>query len=163
MSLANVTAGTEATAAAMNAIVADIPRTFIYGSTVPQLEVSSTASSYPGTADYAMGIDPFIGNYLLCVFQFKASAGTAEIKFDIVTSLGTDNLFTISTASTSYITPVAGGGKELDDITALAAGDHTGLGGSVGIYLKCSGGGTITVKNIRIMSGGSGTLADYLT
>lgn len=157
MALQVWTFGDEAVAADFNALVNDLPRSFIYAMRVPMLASSTASTSYPGTPDFSVDIDVFLGDYLAMIGEFYVTGGgTYTLKIDI-DILGTVDSLTMSGTSAAYTVITAPFG-----ITALTNnGDVRGLSGTLKFYMKTTA-GTFYMRNLRICSGDTSDTTKYL-
>ena len=158
MALKTFTFADDADASALNAMVDDIPKAFVYGMSRQDFEFDSTGHDGTWQDMASIWVDPACGDYLFSQFQYKGSSGTKEVRVLMRDAVNEDVIASFSTTSTSYQLV-----ETLDLITGLAnLGNATGLRVEIVLQGKRTS-GTINWKDLKFQSGTSATILEYMT
>lgn len=160
MALKVLLSGDDATDTALDAIVADYPKTALVGLRSDRDTIARTANSYPGTPNATIKLEPCAGTHVHFKVGLKANVtGTAYVKLAIQSGANPeDQLMELSTASTTTVTL-----KGTAAATALANnGDLHGATCVLNIYIKNSGVNTTTLEGFVVICGTSSADGDYM-
>jgi len=167
MSLKTIASGATATAADLNALADDIPKTQVYLRTAP-----ANVNGVTGDGNWNSFGGAYIrvlGDYLFTQCEFKITTGvTAQIRVVVSNSALGKQVVTLTPPSTTSTAMVKT--EFLDALTALtSAVDPTfDMGDATGrtVYVELQGkaaSGIVRVRNLKWASGQSSAIGDYLT
>ena len=153
MALKNFAVGEDAIDSNFNAGIDDIPGTY------PLVISSRTFGGKTGTAKRlveSFRLEPVIGDNIVIACLPWATSGTGEVWFELVSGGATVTLWNFTFTNGAAATAAS---SAIVDLTALSdpPGDVTGTDVTLNLYMDPEA----RLKNLRIWTGDSATLADY--
>lgn len=127
-------------------IVSQFPRPLILRRHQGKAAITTVATSYPGTPDLRIAVNPFMGKFVVVKILYSVTGGnTFSVQYRIEAPVATENVGgTLTTTSASDV-----GDINSVDISALGGDDRRGMDGWLNIYLKVTG-GTGTLKTLVV-------------